>query len=199
MNSTYGNSIGTLRKGGVTVAIVAAAFALAVALGMAAPAQAVAAQGSNELAAGSAQVATQGDFAMANPEWTSIWAGDTAYTGLYQYTNGITDGIQITKVTSSNSAVLKVKKLDSYKQLSSYEVYPLKAGKAKLSVTYKQNGATKTISETYTVKTFTNGFKSIKLNGESLTVPTSKKADSSGRYYCFTGTSAKVNVTTANG
>ena len=188
----------TLGKGRLW-ALVAAAVSLAVALGFATPTQASAAEGGTVLAAGSAQVTTQEDVTMVNPDWVTLWAGDQERSTVSRFLMYTDSDLEVTNVQSSNSAVLKVSKLDSQKKTWSYEVSPLKVGKAKLSVTLTQNGASKTISETYVVKAYPNPITSITFNGESLTVPTAKAPFSTGYYFGFKGTSATLNMKVASG
>lgn len=181
-------------------AIVAAALSLVVALGFAMPTQASAAQENAGLAAGSAQLTAQEDITLTNPDWMDLWAGDTSYKNLSWFLNGTyRSNLKVTKVASSNSAALKVNQVDKNQQVSSYEICPVKAGKSTLTVTLVQNGTTKVLSETYTVKTFTNGIASITFNGESLEKPTSAAAITSTSRFNFKGTSGTINVKAANG
>lgn len=179
------------------MAFFAIAFSLVAAFGAAAPTQALAATGGEELAAGNVQTTAA---SVKLSDGLELWAGNPRETELYNYINySGDDPLTITKVVSSNSSVLKVKKLDSDKSVWSYNVYPIKAGKAKLSVTYKLKGKTKTISKTFTVKAFTDGVESITLNGENLPIPTSTKGLTELNMYEFKGTSVTLDVATANG
>ena len=170
------------------------AAALAFAFGLAAPAQAHAAQDNGSLKVGA--ISTQ-----AAPKFYTgqeLYAGDHA-SDMWRFVENWNYDAQVTKVASNNVKVIKVKKLDSFKDLSSYEVYPLKAGKAKISITYKLKGKTKTIKGTVTVKTCPAAFKSMKLNGKVLTIPTPKKGYTSNNLYGFTGTAATFELKLAEG
>ena len=180
-------------------AIVTLAFALAVALGPAMPMQASAVEDKTGLTAGNAQVSIQDDVTMLNPTLVDLWAGDQDIMNLNWFLASVDDNTQIINAVSSNPSILKVKKLDSNKSMWSYQVYPLKVGDAKLTITIVQSGKKKTLSETYTVKTFKSPFTSITLNGKSLSLPTSKAPFTTDYHFGFKGTSAKINVKTASG
>ena len=184
-------------KGAIWATFVAIAFSLMMAIGVAAPSQALAAGGGEELTAGSMQTtAAKVMFA----DGLELWAGNSRDVELYRYVDYTGDTQPtFTKVVSSDPSVLKVKKLDSEKTIWSYSVYPMKAGKAKLSVTYKLNGTTKTISKTFTVEAFSDGVKSITLNGEQMPIPTSTRGMTELNLYEFKGTSVTLDVATANG
>lgn len=179
-------------------ALVATVLALVVAL-VSMPAKASAAEDAAGLAAGSAQVTTQEDIAMMDPEWVDLWAYEPEGYDVARFLTSGDESLEITKVTTSDSAVLKVETVDSEKNFWSYRVYPRKAGSATLAVTYSQNGASKTISAKYTVKTFPNAIKSLKFNGESMAVPTSQNPSGSHGCFGFKGTSGKVQVELAAG
>ena len=194
-----GSSTMASGKGKLWAALAAVALSLVVALGFAAPTQASAADGSAGLAAGSVQVTTQDDVEMMNPDWVSLWVNSKETSTVGMFLMNVSNDTKVTKVVTSDSSVLKVTKLDSDNKAWSYEVLPLKVGKATLSVTVSQGGVTKILSETYAVKLHPNAFTSITFNGKSLTVPTSKAPITASRIFEFKGTKAKVDVKAASG
>lgn len=189
-------------KGRLSAVIAAAALSFAIALGFAIPTQASAAEDSAALATGSAQstaqLTAQADASMLDPDWVDLWAGCDEIIMLNEFLAD-TDGAIVTSVTSSDTSVLKVTKLDSEKTIWSYRVHPLKVGTAKLSITLSQNGVTKNLSETYTVKTMPKVMASLTLNGESLPVPSANNPITEYECFGFKGTSAKINVKPASG
>ena len=185
-----------LRFEKLLIGIAAGVLAAALAFVFAAPAQALAAQDSNALKVGSLEVTTQAAPKMSTD--MDLYAGDHE-KGLWAYLSNWNYDSQVTKVVSSNAKVLKVKKIDTYKTIDSYDVYPLKAGKAKLTVTYKLKGKTKKISGTFAVKTCPAAIKSMKLNGKALKAPSPKAGHTSDDYYLFKGTSATFDLQLAKG
>lgn len=177
--------------GAIAAGVLAAVLAFA--FGLVAPAQAHAAQDDGALKVGA--ISTQ-----AAPK---MWAGFDLYAGdyersLWSYVQNWPDNAQVTKVTTSNKGVLVVKKRDNYKDPSSYLVYPKKAGTEKITITYKLKGKTKKISGNFSVLTCPVVFKSMKLNGKALKVPTAKKGYTSGTVYAFRGAGSKGTDVTFN-
>ena len=198
-----GFSITVAEKGRMCCAAIVATLSIVLAFGFAAPMQANADEGAAGLAAGGMQITTQQegqeDVSMYNPEWASLWANDSeGYSAGYFLVN-VTNELEVTKVTSSDSNVLKVKHNGSEYKAWNWMITTSNAGSARLSITFKQDGVEKTISETYTVKTFPNAIKSIKFNGTALSYPTSKNYISQAYLYEFKGTSGKLEVSLASG
>lgn len=196
-----GLSATLLKRGMICGAAIVAMLVFALALGFASPMRANAAEGSAGLVAGSPSATVQEDqgVTMRDPKDVSLWAGDTTNWALQNFVNTTDYNLAITSVVSSNSSVLKVNKWGTNKDLSSYSVQTPKAGKATLKVAYKQNGVSKTISATYTVKKFSDGISSITFNGASMKVPTSKAAINTDDCFQFKGIKATLVVKTKNG
>jgi len=196
-----GRSTMTMQRGTLWafVAALAVSFAIAMGFGLAAPAQAQAAQGDNTLIAGDAQISTQ--TALWFRDRDDIWVGDKASSSLANYLDYDAADPTVLKIKSSNSSVLKVVKRDSFKNMYSYDIVPMKVGTAKLTFKYRDavSKKTETISKTYTVKAFSNGIASIKFNGKALPKPTAKSAMSEYDLYQFKGKSAKLDIQTQNG
>ncbi len=190
----------TAWKGMPWALVAAVALAFLMAMG-AAPTQAQAAQSEEALAAGSVQVTTQDKGIASLVDRDDLWAGNKNNDGLYNFVTWDAARLTNVTVTSSNPSVLKVEKLDSTKNLGSYNIVPLKVGKAKLTVKFKDEETNQkdTISRTYTVKAFSDGVASMKLNNTALPVPTSKSSRTEFDVYNYTGTTTKLTVATKNG
>lgn len=72
------------------------------------------------------------------------------------------------KIASSNPAVIKVGK--SSNDAFGMWMKPLKVGKAKVTITYKSGGKTRTIAGNYKAKKYPNPFAWIKVDGSALNV-----------------------------
>jgi len=189
----------TLATRKLPTVLIAAALALVFACGFSGQAQA--SQDGGPLVAGSTAVSAQDDENSTAPELqpATFWAGndDGDYVGNYVTSNSEVESVVTIK--SSNPKVLKINRHGTSSDLWSYSIKPIKAGKVRITVTYKIDGTTKTTSNTFTVKKFPNPIKAMTVNGKKVPVPTAKNFTDWQRVYCFKGKSAKVKVTPAKG
>lgn len=98
---------------------------------------------------------------------TPLYAGFTRMAGFDTYGSDVTENAKVTKVTSSNTKVLKVKKVSGDNVYSQIQLTPVKAGKSTVNVTYKFDGKTYTTKATYQVQK-NHPLKSIKVNGKTV-------------------------------
>lgn len=104
------------------------------------------------------------------------------------------DSAKLVSVKSSKPAVLKAVKDGT--NLYGYYLMPKKVGKSKITIKYKVNGKTYTMSRTYTVKKYPNPYESIKVNGKSVKISSNKF------FYDVTGyskSSCKIKITPKSG
>ena len=100
----------------------------------------------------------------------TFWAGEQSWRlGVYNAPKNA----RFVSVKSSNPKVLKVVKDGT--SLDDIFWSPLKAGKSKVTVTYKVGKKKTAISATYTVKKFPSPFSELKINGKSIKPTTSCK------------------------
>lgn len=177
---------------------IALALLAAIALGTLSPAQALASSENASLSVGQLGVLSESPIELSGK---TLWAGNTSGTDLESYISdldaGIIEDVKIVKVTSSDAAVLKVVGSGSY--IYDYSVFPKKAGKATLSMTYKLGGKTSTVKQAYTVRDFEYCIDSMSINGNSIPVPSASNPSTKGYYYQLTGTKATFKITAADG
>ena len=101
---------------------------------------------------------------------TTLWA-DCEYTFGIEFSD-MPETASIISVKSSNPSVLKVEKYSS--DIYDTNLIPKKPGKAKVSVKYKLNGKTGTISAVYTVKAYPNPMTYVKVNGKEIDIKGNK-------------------------
>ena len=193
-----------LQKAAARKLAIVIAFLAAVAISAFAPThvwgidRAYAADDSNALTVGNIRVSAQSAIQLTEK---NLWTGNTNDVFLETYFEddiyGVYEEMKIVKVTSSNAAVLKVSGSGSL--VSGYDVYPVKAGTAKLTVTYKLNGEKSTVSKTYTVNDYESGIESMSLNGNGIAVLSANNPSTEGYYFQFKGAKAKLNITVADG
>ena len=122
----------------------------------------------------------------------TLWAG-CEYFPTLQY-NNMPSNAKIVSVKSSNTKVIKVEKQSS--DINDTLLYPLKPGKAKITVKYKVKGKTKTVSATFKVKKYPNPLLSVKVNGKKLDIKTYKFYYD---FYKYKATNTKIQVKLAKG
>ena len=79
-------------------------------------------------------------------------------------------GAKVYKISSSKPSVIKA----SFSKDGYITLKALKAGQSKIPVKYKQNGKSKTLKATYTVKKYPNAIKTLKINGKSVNLKSYK-------------------------
>ena len=117
----------------------------------------------------------------ASKDW-HIGIGDPAWTGTDWYLSvyNINTGSEGTIISakSSNTNIFKIRK-ETYemdgKKITNFFLKGKKAGKAKLTVTFKtKSGTKKTISQTVRVKKYPNEIKSLKVDGKTVNTKENK-------------------------
>lgn len=129
---------------------------------------------------------TGGVFAASNWE-AGVENDGTLYKGQYSgtwvYNTKTYKDAKITNVKSSNSKIVKVNKNtyedENGKKQTSFSIYGRKAGKAKLTINFKDGSKTKKIRKTVKVKKYPNQIKSLKINGNKVNL----KGDKRYNYY----------------
>lgn len=122
----------------------------------------------------------------------TLWAG-CEYFSCVDFVN-MPENAEIISIKSSKPSVIKAYREDS----GIYDNYlvPLKAGTSKITVKYKLNGKTTSISGTYTVKKYPNPLTSVTVNGAKINIKANKY------YYDFnkyTKTKTMVTLKLAKG
>lgn len=113
--------------------------------------------------------------------------GQATETLLQNYT------LKITKVTSSNTAVLKVKKTNGV-----FNLYPLKTGASNITVTYKDdNGKSQSFKTKVKVKSYSNPVKKFTVGSTSFTSRFKKDNNCQYNYKTEMTVKGKLTVTAA--
>lgn len=128
-------------------------------------------------------------------EATTEWLGDpSAYLQVTARNGDDIDRAKVTKVTSSNTSVLKVRKNGS--KTSGISLDLRKPGKSTIAMTYKLDGTTYTAKAVYTVKNYPNPLASLLVNGSKVKLSSNKFGYSVNGYK---KSSATVKVTPSAG
>ena len=117
-----------------------------------------------------APMTTQAASSKVSIEPEVLWAGCEYYSGARL--NNFPDNMQVLSVKSSNPNVIKAE----YQGKKYYEhiLIPLKAGKSRITITYKIGGKTGSVSAIYTVKKYPNPYVSITAGGTKINLKDNK-------------------------
>lgn len=96
----------------------------------------------------------------------TLWAGCEYYSCVFF--NDMPDGAKLISIKSSKPKVIRAEKTGS----NIYDDYlvPLKVGKSKITIKYKYQGKTDTLSAVYTVKKYPNPLSQVTVDGKALDI-----------------------------
>ena len=133
---------------------------------------------------------------------TTLWVGADYFYGapvapVDEKDEALVDKATLVSVSSSNKNVIKTVKSSSDKSLGyGYTMEPLKTGSSTITVKYKVKGKTYSMKRKYYVKKFPKPYKTIIVNGKTVSITKHKYSFTVNDY---TRNSAKVKITPKSG